>query len=124
MTKISPAFVLFFDCTEEEMERRILGRNQGIPEDNIKTIRKRFEVFIESSLPTIEYYNSKDKVKKIDAAKPIPEVFEDVRAIFTPYVPKKICSTGTRLKVLPFHRPCDSSSFSFHKISPLLRIEV
>jgi hypothetical protein len=27
-TKISPAFVLFFDCAEEEMERRLLGRNQ------------------------------------------------------------------------------------------------
>ena len=27
-TKISPAFVLFFDCSEEEMERRLLGRNQ------------------------------------------------------------------------------------------------
>jgi hypothetical protein len=27
-TKICPAFVLFFDCSEEEMERRLLGRNQ------------------------------------------------------------------------------------------------
>jgi hypothetical protein len=43
---------------------------------------------VESSLPVIEYYNSKDKVKKIDAAKPIPEVFEDVKTIFAPYAPK------------------------------------
>ena len=27
-TKIEPEFVLFFDCSEEEMERRILNRNQ------------------------------------------------------------------------------------------------
>ena len=27
-TKIEPEFVLFFDCPEEEMERRILSRNQ------------------------------------------------------------------------------------------------
>jgi len=27
-TKIEPAFVLFFNCPEEEMERRILSRNQ------------------------------------------------------------------------------------------------
>lgn len=26
--KIEPAFVLFFDCPEEELERRILNRNQ------------------------------------------------------------------------------------------------
>uniref|UniRef100_J3MN46 adenylate kinase n=1 Tax=Oryza brachyantha TaxID=4533 RepID=J3MN46_ORYBR len=84
-TKISPAFVLFFDCSEEEMERRLLGRNQGRVDDNIETIRKRFKVFVESSLPVIEHYNAKDKVKKIDAAKPIAQVFEDVKAIFAPY---------------------------------------
>ncbi|KAL5207569.1 hypothetical protein ABZP36_032004, partial [Zizania latifolia] len=87
VTNISPAFVLFFDCSEEEMEKRLLGRNQGRVDDNIETIRKRFKVFIESSLPVIEYYNGKAKVKKIDAAKPIPEVFEDVKAIFAPYAP-------------------------------------
>ncbi|VAH27823.1 unnamed protein product [Triticum turgidum subsp. durum] len=85
VTKISPAFVLFFNCSEEEMERRLLGRNEGRVDDNIETIRKRFKVFVESSLPVIEYYDAKDKVKKIDAAKPIPEVFEDVKAIFAPY---------------------------------------
>lgn len=88
VTKISPAFVLFFDCSEEEMERRLLGRNQGRVDDNIETIKKRFRTFVESSLPVIEHYSSKNKVKKIDAAKPIPEVFEDVKAIFAPYSPK------------------------------------
>ncbi|XP_066167486.1 UMP-CMP kinase 4-like isoform X5 [Oryza sativa Japonica Group] len=80
---ISPEFVLFFDCSEEEMERRLLGRNQGRSDDNIETIRKRLKVFVESSLPVIEYYESKGMVKKIDATKPAPEVFEDVKAIFT-----------------------------------------
>ncbi|XP_011031636.1 PREDICTED: UMP-CMP kinase 3 [Populus euphratica] len=84
VTKIEPAFVLFFDCPEEEMERRILSRNQGREDDNIETIRKRFKVFLESSLPVVEYYESKGKVRKVDAAKPIDEVFEVVKAIFTP----------------------------------------
>ncbi|CAM0913274.1 unnamed protein product [Alopecurus aequalis] len=86
--KISPDFVLFFDCSEEEMGRRLLGRNQGRADDNIDTIRKRFGTFIESSLPVIQYYESKGMVKKINAAKPIPEVFEDVKTIFQPYGPK------------------------------------
>ncbi|TVU37785.1 hypothetical protein EJB05_11120, partial [Eragrostis curvula] len=90
VTKVSPTFVLFFDCSEEEMERRLLGRNQGRVDDNIETIRKRFRVFVESSLAVIEYYSAKGKVKKIDAAKPIPEVFEDVKAIFAPYAPKVV----------------------------------
>ncbi|KAK9058233.1 hypothetical protein SSX86_023073 [Deinandra increscens subsp. villosa] len=84
LTGIVPEFVLFFDCSEEEMKRRLLGRNQGRVDDNIDTIRKRFKVFVESSLPVINYYNSKGKVKKIDAGKPVAEVFEAVKAVFTP----------------------------------------
>ena len=75
------------------MGRRLLGRNQvgcyvfclfaglcdtvsltlfcfldqlkGRADDNIDTIRKRFGVFIESSLPVIQYYESKGIVKKL-----------------------------------------------------------
>ncbi|XP_075644521.1 UMP-CMP kinase 3-like isoform X1 [Castanea sativa] len=84
VTKIEPAFVLFFDCSEEEMERRLLSRNQGREDDNIETIRKRFKVFLESSLPVIEHYTTRGKVRKIDAGKSVEEVFESVKAVFTP----------------------------------------
>ncbi|KAM3685638.1 hypothetical protein ACB098_11G136400 [Castanea mollissima] len=84
VTKIEPAFVLFFNCSEEEMERRLLSRNQGREDDNIETIRKRFKVFLESSLPVIEHYTARGKVRKIDAGKSVEEVFESVKAVFTP----------------------------------------
>ncbi|CAL5398204.1 unnamed protein product [Camellia sinensis] len=84
VTGIEPEFVLFLDCSEEVMERRLLGRNQGRADDNIDTIRKRFKVYMESTLPVIEYYNSKGKVRKIDAEKPVEEVFEAVKSVFTP----------------------------------------
>ncbi|XP_020112733.1 UMP-CMP kinase 4-like isoform X2 [Ananas comosus] len=83
--KIEPAFILFLDCPQEEMERRVLNRNQGRDDDNIEAVRKRFKVFSESTLPVIEYYERKGKVRKVDAAKPIDEVFNDVKAIFAPY---------------------------------------
>lgn len=85
VTKIEPEFVLFFDCSEEEMERRLLSRNQGRDDDNIETIRKRFKVFLESSLPVIEYYNAKNKVRMVDAARPINEVFESVKIAFSSF---------------------------------------
>ncbi|KAG6491241.1 hypothetical protein ZIOFF_052577 [Zingiber officinale] len=88
VTKLEPEFILFFDCSEEEMEQRLLGRNQGRDDDNIETIRKRFRVFIESSLPVIEYYDQKGKVRKIDAMKPIDDIFEDVKAIFAVFPAK------------------------------------
>lgn len=84
VTGIEPSVVLFFDCPEEEMERRLLSRNEGRVDDNIETIRKRFTVFLESSIPVVEYYESKGKVRKIDAARPVGEVFESVKAVFTP----------------------------------------
>lgn len=43
-TGIQPDLVLFFDCPEDVMEKRLLGRNQGRSDDNIETIRKRFKV--------------------------------------------------------------------------------
>ena len=36
--------MLFFDCPEEVMERRLLGRQEGRTDDNLETIRKRFKV--------------------------------------------------------------------------------
>lgn len=82
---------------------------KGRDDDNIETIRKRFKVYMESSLPVIEYYSSKGKVRKvillhlftprlqnalvhqltcpfpsqIDASKPVEEVFEAVKEVFT-----------------------------------------
>ncbi|KAJ8492893.1 hypothetical protein OPV22_014614 [Ensete ventricosum] len=88
VTKIEPEFILFFNCPEEEMEQRLLSRNQGRDDDNIETIRKRFRVFVESSIPVVEYYDMKGKVRKVDALKPIDEVFEAVKAVFDPFYVK------------------------------------
>lgn len=84
VTGIQPQFILFFDCPEEELEKRLLGRNQGRVDDNIETIRKRFKVFAESSLPVINHYNSFGKVRKIDASRTREEVFETIQALFAP----------------------------------------
>ncbi|XP_024396920.1 UMP-CMP kinase 3 [Physcomitrium patens] len=82
VTGIEPQFILFFDCPEDEMERRLLGRNQGRVDDNIETIRKRFKVFIDSSLPVVGHYEECGKVHKIDATKTPSEVFESIKPLF------------------------------------------
>ncbi|PKA50100.1 UMP-CMP kinase [Apostasia shenzhenica] len=85
IAKVEPEFVLFLDCPQDELERRLLNRNQGRDDDNIETIRKRFKVFIESTLPVIEFYTMKGKVRKIDASKSVGEVFEDVKVVFSQF---------------------------------------
>lgn len=38
---------------------------KGREDDNVETIRKRFKVFLESSLPVVQYYEAKGKVRKV-----------------------------------------------------------
>ncbi|OAY63660.1 putative UMP/CMP kinase 4 [Ananas comosus] len=108
--KIEPAFILFLDCPQEEMERRVLNRNQGRDDDNIEAVRKRFKVFSESTLPVIEYYERKGKVRKVDAAKPIDEVFNDVKAIFAPYKANFVSSSNFNAEAGVEHRMCPALS--------------
>ncbi|CAA3008727.1 UMP-CMP kinase isoform X1 [Olea europaea subsp. europaea] len=79
---IEPDFVLFFDCPEEEMVKRVLNRNQGRVDDNIDTVKERLKVFTALNLPVIEYYSEKGKLYKIDATGTEDEIFERVRPAF------------------------------------------
>ncbi|KAG0462222.1 hypothetical protein HPP92_020698 [Vanilla planifolia] len=80
---IEPDLVIFFDCPEEEMLRRVLSRNQGRVDDNIDTIKKRLKIFNKLNLPVIDYYSSKGKVHKVIAVGTIEEIFEKVRPLFS-----------------------------------------
>ena len=82
LTGSDPALVLFFDCPEAVMRKRLLGRGQGRTDDNDETIKKRFRVFVESSVPVVEYYEKKGKVAKIDADRGPEEVYADVKRVF------------------------------------------
>ncbi|XP_047058995.1 UMP-CMP kinase 1-like isoform X2 [Lolium rigidum] len=82
IVNIDPEFVLLIDCSREEMERRILHRNQGRDDDNVETIRRRFEVFQESTLPVIQHYEKMGKLRRVDGNRQPDIVFEDVKAIF------------------------------------------
>ncbi|KAJ4843527.1 bifunctional uridylate/adenylate kinase [Turnera subulata] len=79
---IEPEFVLFFECPEEVLTKRILNRNQGRVDDNVHTIPKRLKVYFEQTLPVIDHYSSKGKVQKVDAHRSVDEVFEGVKSIF------------------------------------------
>lgn len=85
-TGIQPSYILFFDCPEEVMERRLLSRNEGRTDDNIETIRKRFRVFLEQSLPVVEYYEKQGKVAKINADREPEEVYKEVRRSFLEFM--------------------------------------
>ncbi|KAI0514811.1 uridylate kinase [Xylaria bambusicola] len=80
---VCPAkFVLFYDCPEEEMERRLLerGKTSGREDDNAESIRKRFRTFIETSMPVVDYYEKQNRVVRIRANVPPDDVFRATQA--------------------------------------------
>lgn len=75
-------FVLFFECPEAVMEKRLLGRDEGRTDDNIETIRKRFKTFVESSLPVIDYYKKLEKVRSVDSDQSPEDVYKQTKDFF------------------------------------------
>ena len=49
------------------MEERLIkrGETSGRVDDNAETIKKRFSTFVEETLPVIESYGEKNKLKKV-----------------------------------------------------------
>lgn len=74
-------FVLFFDCPEEEMQRRLLerGKTSGRTDDNAESIKKRFKVFEETSMPVVDYFRKKNQVVQVVATKTPDEVYKETK---------------------------------------------
>ncbi len=63
-------FVLQFDAPEEVMLVRLLkrGETSGRVDDNITSIRKRFLVYTESTLPVVHKFEREGKLRVINAS--------------------------------------------------------
>merc|ERR1719229_876701 len=80
-------FLLHFECSEEEMTKRILDRAAKSEvkrkDDNLETIKKRFKVYNEQTMPVVEVFRSETKCVDLDAMDTIDNVYEKVKAVFT-----------------------------------------
>ncbi|KAF3772894.1 Tubulin-folding cofactor D [Nymphaea thermarum] len=99
-----PELVLFLECPEEEMIRRVLNRNQGRIDDNIETIEKRLKVFNKLNFPVINYYDAKGKLRKM--AK-----YQEQGQLLEPYLENIICPVmaGVRKKALELREAADQT---------------
>ena len=69
---------LFFDCSAEEMKKRILGRNEGRADDNEATILKRINVFEKETRPLAPIFEKQGILIKIDCNRTKEEIFADI----------------------------------------------
>ncbi|KAF1845909.1 UMP-CMP kinase-like protein [Cucurbitaria berberidis CBS 394.84] len=83
-TVVPSKFTLFFDCSEAVMEKRLLqrGETSGRSDDNLESIKKRFRVFVETSMPVVNEFESQNRVVKVSAERSPEEVYRDVQAKF------------------------------------------
>lgn len=81
-------FVLFFEANEDTMIERILERakTSGRSDDNLESLKKRFATFNSESLPIVEFFEKKGKLRKINALHSIDEVNAEVIKTFKPFL--------------------------------------
>lgn len=82
--KVNLQFVLVLGCAEEVCVERCLkrGLSSNRSDDNEESLKKRFQTFINDSLPIINHYKEQDLVKEIDGQRSADVVFEEVKKLF------------------------------------------
>jgi UMP-CMP kinase len=114
--------VMFIDCPEEELQRRLLSRGEssGRSDDNIETAKKRFSTYKEATMPVIDYYESKGKLIRIGGDQNREKVFFDMKAAVVPFIEKEILTlTATLLDAISnkdwdvYSNLCDPSLTAF-----------
>lgn len=78
-------FILFLECPEEVLTGRLLERGQtsGREDDaNVDVIRKRFRTYQEETAPIVAAYDKQGKVRRVQADKPIEDVYQTIATLF------------------------------------------
>ena len=77
-------FALYFECTNELLEKRLLkrGETSGRADDNAESIKKRFKTFTEQSMPVVDYFAKQGRLVQISSEPPVEEVYALARKPF------------------------------------------
>lgn len=72
--------MLYFECPFEVLEKRILSRSKytGRSDDNIESVKLRFDTFKAETLPTVEIFKSQNRCVDIDTSESRQTVYNHV----------------------------------------------
>jgi UMP-CMP kinase len=70
--------MLYFECPLAELQRRILGRApfSGRSDDNVESMKLRFETFKAETLPIVNHFKNQGKCREIDTSLNRQAVYE------------------------------------------------
>ena len=80
--QVNEVGALYFDVSNEEMKKRILGRNEGRADDNEETISRRLATFERETKPILAEFEKRKILIKINGMKSVDEISEDVSKQF------------------------------------------
>ena len=69
---------LYIEVSNEEMKKRLLGRNEGRADDNEETIKKRLDTFEKETKPIVDYFEKQGNLIKIDGMKTVDEISKEI----------------------------------------------
>lgn len=83
--------MLYFECPYPILQKRILARAKytGRTDDNIESLKLRFDTFKEETLPTVELFRSKNKCLEVDTGQERQAVYALVRDNLAEYTDKE-----------------------------------
>ena len=84
--------MLYFECPYAELEKRILGRAKysGRSDDNVESMKLRFDTYKAETLPTVTLFKSKNKCLEIDTSADRPTVYQKVVAALSQHTDKTL----------------------------------
>ena len=79
--------MLHFECPYDVLEQRILGRAKypGRSDDNVESMKLRFDTFKAQTLPTLALFRDKNIIVEVDASQDRAEVYALVKAQLETY---------------------------------------
>ena len=86
--------MLYLECPYEVLEQRILGRAKftGRSDDNIESLKRRFETFKAQTLPTVEFFRQQGKCVEIDTSQSRTDVYREVVNGLADFTDKSLAS--------------------------------
>mmetsp|Transcript_45349 Transcript_45349/g.119021 ORF Transcript_45349/g.119021 Transcript_45349/m.119021 type:complete len:352 (-) Transcript_45349:414-1469(-) len=89
--------VLFYDCPEDVMQERLLerGKTSGRTDDNLESIKKRFDTYLKETMPILSYYEHQELVHKIDGTREVGAVWADSQKAVDA-IEKRLCALAVQ----------------------------
>jgi adenylate kinase len=81
---VTAQVALYLDAPSEVLIARLTNRGENRSDDSEEIARHRLEVYVKSTQPLIDYYTGRGIVVRVDAARSIDEVSEQIFAALDP----------------------------------------